>query len=48
MNSPGHRANILGAWKRVGVAIIRVSSPGGFYRSHSQVTIVVADFGRRT
>jgi len=48
MNSPGHRANLLGAWNRVGVAVIRVSSPGGFYRSHSQITIVVADFGRRT
>jgi uncharacterized protein YkwD len=48
MNSPGHRANLLGAWNRVGVAIIRVSNPGGFYRAHSQVTIVVADFGRRT
>ena len=48
MKSPGHRANLLGAWNRVGVAIIRVSSPGGFYRAYSQVTIVVADFGRRT
>jgi uncharacterized protein YkwD len=48
MNSSGHRANILGAWNRVGVAIIRVSSPGGFYRAYPQVTIVVADFGRRT
>ena len=48
MNSPGHRANLLGAWNRVGVAIIRVSSPGGFYRAYSQVTIVVADFGKRT
>jgi uncharacterized protein YkwD len=48
MNSPGHRANILGAWNRVGVAIIRVSNPGGFYRAYPQVTIVVADFGKRT
>jgi uncharacterized protein YkwD len=48
MNSPGHRANLLGAWNRIGVAIIRVSSPGGFYRAYPQVTIVVADFGRRT
>ena len=48
MNSPGHRANLLGSWNRVGVAIIRVSSPGGFYRAYPQVTIVVADFGRRT
>jgi uncharacterized protein YkwD len=48
MKSPGHRANLLGSWNRVGVAIVRVSNPGGFYRAYSQVTIVVADFGRRT
>jgi uncharacterized protein YkwD len=48
MNSPGHRANLLGTWNRVGVAVIRVSSPGGFYRAYPQVTIVVAEFGKRT
>jgi uncharacterized protein YkwD len=48
MDSPGHRANLLGAWNRVGVAVVHVSSPGGFYGAKSQVTIVAAEFGKRT
>jgi uncharacterized protein YkwD len=47
MNSPGHRANLLGAWDKVGVSIVHVASPGGFYRAYSQVTIVAAEFGKR-
>jgi uncharacterized protein YkwD len=48
MNSPGHRANILGAWRRVGVGVVHVSSPGGLFKSYPDVTIVAAEFGRRT
>jgi uncharacterized protein YkwD len=48
MNSPGHRANLLGAWTRVGVAIVRVNSPAGYYRDYPQVTIVAAEFGKRS
>jgi uncharacterized protein YkwD len=48
MNSPGHRANLLGAWKRVGVGIVHISSPGGYFKAYPDVTIVAADFGRRT
>jgi uncharacterized protein YkwD len=48
MNSPGHRANLLGSWENVGVSIVHVSNPGGFYRTYSQVTIVAAEFGKRT
>jgi uncharacterized protein YkwD len=48
MNSPGHRANLLGAWKRVGVGVVHVSSPGGLFAAYPDVTIVAAEFGRRT
>jgi uncharacterized protein YkwD len=48
MNSPGHRANLLGAWTRVGVGIVHISSPGGYFKAYPDVTIVTADFGRRT
>jgi uncharacterized protein YkwD len=48
MNSPGHRANLLGSWTNVGVAIIRVDAPTGYYRDYPRVTIVAAEFGKRT
>jgi uncharacterized protein YkwD len=48
MNSPGHRANLLGTWTRVGVAIVRVDAPIGYYRDYPRVTIVAAEFGRRS
>jgi uncharacterized protein YkwD len=48
MNSPGHRANLLGAWTNVGVAIVHVTAPIGYYRDYPQVTIVAAEFGKRT
>jgi uncharacterized protein YkwD len=47
MNSPGHRANILGKWSRIGVGIVHVSNPDGYFNAYSDVTIVVAEFGRR-
>jgi uncharacterized protein YkwD len=48
MNSPGHRANLLGAWTRVGVGIVHISSPGGYFKAYPDVTIVAAEFGRRS
>jgi uncharacterized protein YkwD len=48
MNSPGHRANILGAWRRIGVAIVHVTAPAGYYGDYPEVTIVAAEFGRRS
>jgi uncharacterized protein YkwD len=48
MNSPGHRANLLGAWTKVGVAVLHVTTPAGHYRDYPQVTIVAAEFGRRS
>ena len=49
MNSPPHRANILTAsWRRIGVAAVHVSDPHGYVGSWSDVTIVVAEFGRRS
>lgn len=49
MDSPPHRANILTAsWRRIGVAAVHVSDPHGYFGSWSDVTIVVAEFGRRS
>jgi uncharacterized protein YkwD len=48
MNSPGHRANILGRWRYVGVAIVHVSAPTGYYGNYQEVTLAVAEFGRRS
>jgi uncharacterized protein YkwD len=49
MNSPPHRANLLTAsWRRVGVAVVHVSDPRGYFGSWGDVTIVVAEFGRRS
>ena len=47
MNSPGHRANILGNWRRVGVAFVHVTGASGYYE-YPEVTIAVAEFGRRS
>jgi uncharacterized protein YkwD len=47
MNSPGHRANLLGKWKYVGVAIVHVTAPMGYYRDYPEVTIIAAEFGKR-
>jgi uncharacterized protein YkwD len=49
MDSPPHRANLLNAgWRRVGLAAVQVSNPSGYFGDWSDVTIVVAEFGRRS
>jgi uncharacterized protein YkwD len=48
LNSPNHRANLLGVWSYVGVGIVHVVSPGGYFNPYSEVTIVTADFGHRS
>ena len=49
MNSAPNRANLLTAsWRRVGVAAVRVSDPLGYFGGRERVTIVVAEFGRRS
>ena len=48
MNSPGHRANLLGNWKYVGVSIVHVTAPAGYYRDYPEVTIMAAEFGKRS
>jgi uncharacterized protein YkwD len=49
MDSPPHRANLLTAgWRRVGVAAVHVSDPFGYFGGWQDVTIVVAEFGKRS
>lgn len=48
MDSSGHRANLLGSWRRVGVAVVHVTAPAGYYRDYPEVTVVAADFGTRS
>jgi uncharacterized protein YkwD len=49
LKSPGHRANLLRrSWRNVGVAALAARNPGGYFRSWDDVTIVVAEFGRRS
>jgi uncharacterized protein YkwD len=48
MNSAPHRANLLGSWKRVGVAIVHVTAPARYFRDYPEVTIAVAEFGKRS
>ena len=49
MNSSGHRANILrSSWRAIGVGAVGDGTPVGTYRSVSRVTIVAAEFGRRS
>ena len=47
MRSAGHRANLLGRWRQLGVSVIRVANPTGVYRPFGRVTIVTAEFGSR-
>jgi uncharacterized protein YkwD len=48
LESPGHRANLLArGWRDVGVAAVRVDDPAGYYDAWDDVTLVVAEFGRR-
>ena len=48
MNSAGHRANLLGRWRHLGVSVYRVRNPIGVFRAYSAVTIVTVEFGRRS
>ncbi|HYY32964.1 MAG TPA: CAP domain-containing protein [Gaiellaceae bacterium] len=48
MNSPGHRANVLGKWRYVGVSIVHVTAPAGYYRDYPELTIIAAEFGKRS
>jgi uncharacterized protein YkwD len=49
MASPGHRANILEPrWRQVAVGAVHVENPRGYYGSWDDVTIVAAEFGRRS
>jgi uncharacterized protein YkwD len=48
MNSAPHRANLLGSWRYVGVAVVHVTAPAGYYRDYPEVTIVAAEFGKRS
>ena len=49
MRSPGHRANILNArWRNVGLGAVHVDRPAGYFSAWDDVTIVVAEFGRRS
>jgi uncharacterized protein YkwD len=46
--SPSHRANLLApAWRHLGVSAVHVTAPVGYYGDWDEVTIVVAEFGRR-
>jgi uncharacterized protein YkwD len=48
MASPMHRANLLEpSWRHLGMAAIHVTAPAGYFGDWDEVTIVVADFGRR-
>ena len=49
MHSPGHRANLLNTgWNRIGVSIVHVVDPGGYFKGYAEATIVTADFGSRS
>jgi uncharacterized protein YkwD len=48
MNSPGHRANILGDFNRVGISAVRVQDPTGSFREYDSMTIWSVDFGKRS
>ena len=49
MDSPPHRANILTpGWRHIGIAVVHVSDPHGYFGTWSDVTLAVADFGRRS
>ena len=48
MNSPTHRANLLGRWRNVGVSVVHVTGPVGYFGSWGEVTVVAAEFGRRS
>jgi uncharacterized protein YkwD len=48
MHSPPHRANILGGFRRVGIAAVTVHNPAGEFGAYDDVTFWAVDFGRRS
>lgn len=49
MASPPHRENLLEpGWRHLGAAAVHVTAPAGYFGAWDEVTIVVADFGRRS
>ena len=46
MNSPGHRENLLGRWREIGLGAAHVGSAGGAFGG-GPVTVITADFGSR-
>lgn len=48
MNSPPHRANILGRWRHIGASAVRVRRPAGAFSKYAAITIVAVEFGRRS
>jgi uncharacterized protein YkwD len=49
MASPMHRENLLEpSWRNLGVSAVHVTAPAGYFGEWDEVTIVVADFGRRS
>lgn len=49
MRSPGHRANILNPrWRNIGLGAVHVKRPIRYFAAWDDVTIVVAEFGRRS
>lgn len=49
MNSTAHRANLLKKeWRQIGVAVVHVVGPTGYYRTYAEVDVVVTEFGRRS
>jgi uncharacterized protein YkwD len=49
MASPPHRVNLLEpGWRHLGLGAVHVTAPAGYFGAWDEVTIVVADFGRRS
>ena len=49
LRSPGHRRNLLArGWRNLGVAAVQVRNPRAYFGAWDDVTIVVAEFGRRS
>jgi uncharacterized protein YkwD len=49
MRSPGHRANILNpTWRNIGLGAVHVRNPVAYFAAWDDVTIVAAEFGRRS
>ena len=49
MRSSGHRANILNpSWRNIGVGAVHARNPVAYFAAWDDVTIVAAEFGRRS